>query len=136
MKKIFCIALILSLFLLCACQNGRHKETEPSFAPTESGALTTDPTEQATIDWETPIDVDDSFAEETTPVTETPTEPETSNGETKPTDPSVKPTEPSNPTEGPAEPTEAPTEAPGNNTEPVPTKPSGSGPIELPFISG
>lgn len=130
MRKILVLVLVLSVFLLCACQNGNNDETQPVSSPTESEVGAADPSEKATIDWETPIDVDDSFAEET----DAPTEPsETSNGATEPsTEPSVKPTE--DPTET-ADPGESPTEA-VQPTEPVPTKPFGSGPIELPMVPG
>ncbi len=134
MKKILVLVLIFSVFLLCACQNGSNNETQPAGSPTESEAGTAEPSEQVSIDWETPIDVDDSFAEETDAATEAPAEPSESNAEateplsSEPTEPSVKPTEATDPTEGP-------TEAP-QPTEPVPTKPSGSGPIELPMIPG
>ena len=129
MKKIAVLFMIISAMLaLCACNGTDVKPTEPS----EAVPVVTQPQENVTIDWETPIDIDDSFLEETTgdaqePVDTTPT--------TGPNGDATEPTE--NPTEENAEPTEGnvdPTEPSVEVTEPPKTNSSGA--IELPMIPG
>ncbi len=141
MKKIFVICLVLSVvFLFCAC-NDNNDDVDANGSQTgnvdSSNGENVDPTENVTIDWETPIDVDDSFLEETTPVSES-TEPSvtTVSGETQddPTDPSDETTQGA--TQDPTEPVSE--ESTGESaTEPVATKPvNSSGAIELPMIPG
>lgn len=130
MKKVFVICIILSVvMLLCACNGDKNKvditgvETGGVDAGTQE---TTAPSENITIDWETPIDIDDSFLEETSP------EYATESGETQDgtTDPSGETTQ--DPTEVVVE------ESTGESvTEPMPSKPvNSSGAIELPMIPG
>lgn len=135
MKKLIVLIMLLSLVLLCGCNQAANNEntttapnaTDPTGAP--AGNETTggvgEPTDP--IDWETPIDIDDSFIEEQ-PDETNPTEPgATEPGATEP-DPTQGGTTESAPTEPEAEPTEpAPVK---------PTSPSGSKPIELPMIPG
>lgn len=136
MKKLIVILAVLSLMTLCACKGDVHFEidntTDPQGTPvvTDPSATTpdnTDPVEDATTgDWETPIDIDDSFQPEDDVTTTDATEPESTdpNDETEPTT---------------SEPTTAATEP--EQTEPatepeVTSRPIGSGPIELPPIPG
>lgn len=132
MKKLIVLLAVLSLMTLCACKGDVHFEIEDSTDPQTDPVVTdpavtdpddTDPVENVTSgDWETPIDVDDSFQPEDDVTTGGATEPEATNPneETEP-EPSV-------------EPTSAATEP---ATEPeVTSRPIGSGPIELPPIPG
>ena len=139
MKKILLICMVLSVALLfCAC-NGNQNDVDVSGS--ESGIVdsgnneTAAPTQNVTIDWETPIDIDDSFQEESSSETEIDiTDPAntSASGETQddPTDPSDETTQGA--TQDPTEPVSE--ESTGESaTEPVATKP---GPIELPMIPG
>lgn len=137
MKKLIVILAVLSLMTLCACKGDVHFEidntTDPQGTPvvTDPSATTpdnTDSVEDATTgDWETPIDIDDSFQPEDEETTTDATEPESTdpNDETEPTT---------------SEPTTAATEP--EQTEPETSEPettkktNSSGAIELPFISG
>lgn len=161
MKKIIVLVLIFSLVLLCGCNAFISVDKEPS----ESVQQTTDyspdinDTEPGTtIEWELPIDVDDSFTEPvtepvgeqgstdvTTPDTtvgdeQTPTEEPTTPATEPTSEPTVEPTtnsqnndQPTEPNE--TEPTEPSTVPPTTVVQPT-TKPIGSGPIELPLIPG
>lgn len=135
MKKILVLLLILSLTTLCACRGSVDFEVEdtPDDAQ-QNGSSVTDPIENVTVDWETPIDIDDSFQEEidqnidaadgetTNPADENePTSGETSGAQNNPTEPTV--TEPDSTKPSPTDPVET-------------SRPSGSGPIELPMIPG
>ncbi len=132
MKKIMILLLVLSLATLCACRNSiidnlPDSGKDPSNV-TDSSAE--DPTENATIEWETPIDIDDSFQQETEDETDTTedsaTEPEV---EEDPTTGENDPTQPSAPTD--------PVVTEPDPTDVEPTKPNGgSKPIELPEIAG
>lgn len=135
-KYLTIVAVVLCLLLvLCACKSGNNEPTNPVTEPSASDSEVVKPTENVTIDWETPIDVDDSFLED-------PTEPGDPSDETgplttvdpsDPTDPSVEPTDAPQATDAP---TGDPTEA-TDPAEQIPTKPSGSsGAIELPMIPG
>lgn len=138
MKKMIVLIMVLSLVVLCGCKatiDVDLKDTNPSNTKPSGGSTnqeTTGKVDEPTnpIDWETPIDIDDSFVEE---------QPD----ETKPTEPgATEPgaTEPGATQAGTSEP--APTEPDTSETEPsepAPTKPSsssGSKPIELPMIPG
>ena len=135
MKKLIVLIMVLSLVLLCGCKatiDVDLKETNPNGTkPTgeSTNQETTGNANEATdpIDWETPIDIDDSFIEEqpneTNPTEAGTTEP----GATEPDPTQAGTTEPA-PTEPEAEPTEP--------ALPKPTSPSGSKPIELPMIPG
>ena len=140
MKKLVLICLVLSLISLCACKNN-DKVTEPSNSPEATQGPTTDNNQPTDIEggsvnqpdndseFETPIDVDDSFLNQdngTEPST-TPTDP---TEPSKPGDPS-EPTEPK-PTESPVVPTEPTTPPSGGNNGGQ----TGSKPIELPMIPG
>ena len=134
MKKY--LVIVLAVFvLLCAftaCKSGEENVNDPAVTdPVETSSGDIKPVEKEPIDWETPIDVDDSFIEDSSEPTEGATEPvETdASGETKPQN--TNPVEPSeDPTEAP-EVTEAPT-----SSETQPQKPGSSGAIELPMIPG
>lgn len=133
MKKMIVLIMVLSLVVLCGCKatiDVDLKDTNPSNTKPSGGSTnqeTTGKVDEPTnpIDWETPIDIDDSFVEE---------QPD----ETKPTEPGA--TEPDATQAGTSEP--APTEPDTSETEPsepAPSKPSsssGSKPIELPMIPG
>lgn len=133
MKKLIVLIMVLSLVALCGCKatiDVDMKDTNPSNTKPSGGSTnqeTTGKVDEPTnpIDWETPIDIDDSFVEE---------QPD----ETKPTEPGA--TEPDATQAGTSEP--APTEPDTSETEPsepAPSKPSsssGSKPIELPMIPG
>ena len=133
MKKLIVLIMVLSLVVLCGCKatiDVDMKDTNPSNTKPSGGSTnqeTTGKVDEPTnpIDWETPIDIDDSFVEE---------QPD----ETKPTEPGA--TEPDATQAGTSEP--APTEPDTSETEPsepAPSKPSsssGSKPIELPMIPG
>lgn len=136
MKKLIVLTLILSLVLLCGCNPAGKGATttnpdvtdpasEPAGSePTSGAAETTQP-----IDWETPIDIDDSLLdqpEETNPSESQATEPSA----TKPNVTDPDPTDPNPTNPDPTEP---------DPTDPEPTKPSGatgSKPIELPMVPG
>jgi len=133
MKKLIVLIIVLSVVLLCGCNkapSGDANTTTPN-----SNASTNKPTENESgnsvgettkpIDWETPIDIDDSFSEIQPEVTDP--------AASEPTEPSVS--DPFAATEPSA--TE-PTATEPTATEPQPTKPSGytSKPIELPMIPG
>ncbi len=133
MKKLLVLLLALSLIMLCGCKNTNQNDVvDPTLDPDATGSQSADPTENVTIDWETPIDIDDSFLQETEDEAtepgneENPTEGETTSGQNDPTQPD--PTE-ADPTESASTPTES---------EPVETtKPNGgSRPIELPMVPG
>ena len=134
MKKILVLFVIAcSLFcMLCACKSGEENVTDPAAEPSVTGEGEIKPVEKETIDWETPIDVDDSFAEDTTPSVDTPTDPSDETGPltTVPVSDPANSEDPTDPTDSDV--TEAPTEG---TTEPTSTS-SGSGPIELPMIPG
>ena len=137
MKKVFVLMVILSLAVLCACKNGDVDLPENAGGSSDvSQEETTDPSDGATIDWETPIDVDENFQQEIegeidAPDTNPPSENEPTTGETtgtqsNPTEP--QPTQPSSTEPTPTQP---------KPTEPVETtRPGSSGPIELPMIPG
>ncbi len=66
MKKILILMMILSLLTLCACRNSAIDDLPDGVEdPVATDSGTTDPTEDNTIEWETPIDIDDSFQQET-----------------------------------------------------------------------
>lgn len=141
MKKIFVICMVLSVvMLLCAC-NGTDEAVGTNGSDNgivDSGNKeTAAPTENVTIDWETPIDIDDSFLEENTSESETTEPTDTSaSGETQddPTEPSDETTQGA--TQDPTEPITEESSGEGA-TEPVATKPvNSSGVIELPMIPG
>ena len=137
MKKVFAICLILSvLMLFCACNGNNNDDVDISGVETGGADAgnqeTTAPSENVTIDWETPIDIDDSFLEETSSGNTTEPEESTAPGETQngTTDPSEESAQ--DPTETVAG------ESTGDSvTEPTPSKPvNSSGAIELPMIPG
>lgn len=135
-RYLFVLILILSVvFIFCACKLGDTQTTEPDSVPSETSNGSVDLTEKETIDWETPIDVDDSFVVDPAPSADTPTDPSDETGPLT-TVPTSDPTNPADPTD-PSE-TETPTDDPVEPTEQVPTKAPGSstGPIELPMIPG
>ena len=147
MKKIIALISIICLILCAfvACKSDEVEVTNPATEPTETAAGAITPVDKDNIDWETPIDIDDSFVEdattpaETAPVTTEPIETDAS-GETKPqttnpTEPSSDPTDPTDSSDVTEAPTSAPTEAP-DPTESTPPKTSSSGAIELPMIPG
>lgn len=135
MKRVLVVLLIVSLLVLCGCGTSGKKQdttngpansgaTQPGTSDVTTGdqSAVTDPS----IDWETPIDIDDSFDE-------------IEGGEV--TDPS-DPVDPSDPTEvpDPSDPTDPQVTDP-QPTDPKPTTPpatggSKDGPIELPMIPG
>lgn len=151
MKRILILLLIVSLCLLCACNKSETQDPTGTDPQVNQG---TEPGNKPEFDWETPIDVDDSFqdvSDETDPVTE----PESSSEEDptediQETDPVsggnqggnnkpqvTNPSDTSDPTE--PENTDDPTEEPvtaGPTKEPEETKKPGSGAIELPMIPG
>lgn len=135
MKKIFiALLIVLSLVALCACKNNENTDQTqaPTAAPTEAGEPAQVTTNYDDIDWETPIDVDDFYVEETVAGGEA-TEPEAG----KPTQ-GAEETKPgaTEPTDAPADVTEAPEQDP-TESAPATSKPSGSSnPIELPMIPG
>lgn len=139
-KYLTIVSVVLCLLLvLCACKSGNNEATNPVTEPSASDSEVVKPTENVTIDWETPIDVDDSFLEDPTEPGDTPVDPSDETGPLTTVDPS-NPTDPSvEPTDAPQA-TDAPTSDPPEATEPaeqIPTKPSGSsGAIELPMIPG
>lgn len=140
MKKLLVVLMVISLVVLCGCGN-TGKNADPTDAPTNSGATEPGSVEATTgddssvtkpaIDWETPIDVDDSVTEpqgneETEPSQSDTTEPSEGNDPTEVQDPTEAedPSVPSEPAESEA-------------TEPAATEGSNhSGPIELPMIPG
>lgn len=141
MKKIFAVLMIISVLVLCGCGTSGQK-LDPTNDPTKSGAtepgnddVTTGDQSTVTdpiIDWETPIDIDDSFTEtesgeETDPSVTDPTEP---GDETDPTE-AQDPSEPTKPQVTEPQPTD-----PKPTTPPVIGDLNGSGPIELPMIPG
>lgn len=136
MKKILLLLLVLSLATFCACGNSVIDDLPDDVSET---ANITDAAANESVDWETPIDIDDSFEQNTDEEIDI-TEPEVteSSFETEPntsattgaqnttTQPSA--TEPAATEPVATEPTE---------TEPVATtRPNSSGPIELPMIPG
>ncbi len=136
MKKILLLLLVLSIATLCACRNSVIDDLPDDVIDPTSAS---DPSENEVVDWETPIDIDDSFEQNTEDEIDTtegdPTEPvdvtEPTSGET--TAPQNQPTQPSV--------TEPNTTEPAATdpvvTEPVATtRPGSSGPIELPMIPG
>lgn len=135
MKKILIFMMILSLLTLCACRNSAIDDLPDGVNdPSESDSGSTESSDENTIDWETPIDIDDAFQQETedeeqTDTTEPEGEIDTTDDET--TAPENKPTQPNatEPTATEPDPTEA-------VTNPKPSKPGSSGPIELPMIPG
>lgn len=154
MKKIPILLLIISLCLLCACKQANPDSNANTQDPSSDPKVNqeTDPEKMPEFDWETPIDVDDSFQEvsdETDPVTE----PDNTDGDVEPSDPVSEPasngnqggtngkpqvTDPSE-FEGPADATDPDPTEDITPTEPEPTaKPTtgNSGPIELPMIPG
>lgn len=158
MKKIIILLVALSVLLLCGCNGIDTLNPNPSEfeqQPTE-GSPNNDKTNETepgtTLDWELPIDVDDSFTEPATEPTSVEnttspdaTEPNTDgNGEQVTTAPSVTqdPTEPTTEGANVEETTSNPIEEPVVTTEPETTVPqptfnqSSSGPIELPLIPG
>ena len=164
MKKIIVLTSIISLVLLSGCNtfvsvdNNPSHSAEQTTAPSPDSSLPEFTVPGTTIEWELPIDVDDSFTEPvtepvseqgstdvTTPVTtlggdQTPTE-EPTTPATEPTSvPAVEPTTSNQNNEQPTEPsvvdpTEPTTVPPTTVVQPT-TKPSNSGPIELPLIPG
>ena len=130
MKKLLVLLLALSLVMLCGCKNADQNDVvDPTAESNGTGSEITDPTENVTYDWETPIDIDDSFLQETEDEESTepeneedPTAAESSAGQNEPTQPN--PTEPS------------PTEPEPDVTVSQPTGSTGSKPIELPMVPG
>ena len=124
MKKVLVLIMIISVVLLfCACNNTSNATTPNDIAEPTSDA-TTNPQENVTIDWETPIYIDDSFLEETS----------SSEGAAEVTEPEIS--DPTEPTENTSQ---KPTQGtdPTESTEPVISSPTnGSGAIELPMIPG
>lgn len=137
MKRLIVLLLILSLVLLCGCQNAGNGDVTTT-APSATDPVGSEPangTEGTTnpIEWETPIDIDDTFqqTEPSEPAASEATEP----GTTEPTATEPTATEPTA-TEPTATDPAATEPAP---TDPKPTTPSGSTgskPIELPMIPG
>lgn len=140
MKKYLVLFVVLALMCaLCACKSGDENVTNPAVDPTATSGSVNEPAEKVTIDWETPIDVDDSFIDDSTDPIDKPTDPSDETGPlttvdpTYPTDGSEDPTEAAPTTD----PTENPTEADPTEPEVIPTKGTGSsGAIELPMIPG
>lgn len=139
MKKLIILTVILSLVLLCGC-NPAGKDattTNPSVTDPASEPSGSEPTgganqETNPIDWETPIDIDDSFLdqpEETDPSESQATEPDA----TDPTESTPSDSEPSVPEEGG---NEGGAEGGSNSEQPQPPSGNSSKPIELPMISG
>ena len=131
MKKILLLLLVLSIATLCACRNSVIDDLPDDVIDPTSAS---DPSENEVTDWETPIDIDDSFEQNTEDEIDTtegdPTEPvdvtEPTTGET--TAPQNQPTQPS---------VTEPVITDPVVTEPVETtRPGSSGPIELPMIPG
>ena len=140
MKKVLLVFMLAALLLLCACKsgNGDVSTNDPTMGTTDPVAEATEPVPFASIDWETPIDVDDSFVDDPSESIDMPVDPSDETGPLT----TVDPTNPTDPSE---DPTEAPTDAPTKNpnvsepTEPevIPTKrPGSTGAIELPMIPG
>lgn len=149
MKKIIVILLVLSLVALCGCKEQTVPANQTATKPGSSNADPETPTTVAPtkpiysdFDWESEIDIDDSFLEEneTTPVDPQVTEPSASDpSEPKATDPSGS--EPQGTTPQGSEPQATEPEATEPSaTEPAPTTPNKPGstskPIELPMIPG
>lgn len=146
MKKIIVLIMILSVVILCGCKSTSNTGTENNVVPTNANGTATQDSQPANnekpadsefdnIDWESPIDVDESFLEnnESTEPTETtdPTE------GTTPADPSE--TDPADPTDIPPVPSDpAPSEPDTTKPEPEPgiNKDPNTGAIELPMIPG
>lgn len=141
MKRVLVILLIVSLLALCGCGTSGQK-LDPTNAPTNSGATEPGASDATTgnqstvtdpaIDWETPIDIDDSFTEPegdevTEPAATNPTEPSDENDPTEAQDPS----EPTKPQVTEPQPTD-----PKPTTPPATGGSNGKGPIELPMIPG
>lgn len=130
MKRLLVLLLALSLVMLCGCKNADHNDVvDPTAESNGAGSEIADPTENVTYDWETPIDIDDSFLQETEDEESTepeneedPTEAESTAGQNEPTQPN--PTEP------------APTDPEPDVTVSQPTGSTGSKPIELPMVPG
>ena len=133
MKKCLVFVLVTFLFLcvFTACKSGDTNVTTPVTDPAETTAGDIQPVEKETIDWETPIDVDDSFLEDPTEPGDTPVDPSDETGPLTTVDPS-------NPTDSSEQPTETPdvTEAPTDSETQPPKNPGSSGAIELPMIPG
>ncbi len=133
MKKLLVVLMIISLLALCGCRDSKQN-VDPTNGPTNSGATQPDPTNgdassvtDPTIDWETPIDIDDSVTdpeggEETDPAVTDPTEPGDENDPTSVQDPT--------------EATEPEATKPQGSTPPVSGGSDKTGPIELPMIPG
>lgn len=139
MKKIIILFVILSLVAMCGCK-ATVDVTNPTTKPVTPSGNTETPTTVAPtnpsfddIDWESEIDVDESFLAENDP-----TDPQ----ETEPTEPGN-----SEPTSGATEPgASEPTASEPGNSEPVATEPEVTAPpkpvtnpdgaIELPMIPG
>ena len=153
MRKILIICMVIMLLLLCSCKenattdpvdNGTQPVTTAPDGTEPDGNDATEPSGSGDAgSWETPIDVDDSFAstDVTQPSTPGGTSDPTTSEVTDPTDP-AEPTEPTEPTE-PAAPVE--TTAPTTPVEPDPTEPTEGnnkpvvnedGAIVLPMIPG
>ena len=149
MKKILILLLIVSLCLLCACNNSGTQDPTGTDPQVNQG---TEPDNKPDFDWETPIDVDDSFqdvSDETDPITD----PANTDGDVEPSDPVSEPTsngnqggsnnkpQISNPTEFEGE-TDVTDPDPTENTTPTEPEPTAkpttgnSGAIELPMIPG
>lgn len=139
MKKLIVLLLILSLVLLCGCQNagnGDATTTAPSATdPVGSGNANGTVETTKPIEWETPIDIDDSFqqTEPSEPAASETTEPSaTEPGATQPD--TTEPTASEPTVSEPAATDPAPTES--APADPEPTNPFGSKPIELPMVPG
>ena len=133
MKKILVLLLVLSLLALCGCKNSTSNDLPGNTDDpvNTSGNSTEDSGSDSTVDWETPIDIDDSVQQETEDAA---TEPIDEIDPTEATPTVAQPTE-ANPTEGNADPTEPdPTEA--ETDPPATSRPNSSGPIELPMVPG
>lgn len=131
MKKILLLLLVFSVATLCACGNSVLDDLPDDVIDPTSAS---DPSENEVVDWETPIDIDDSFEQNT--------EDEIDTTEDDPTEP-VDVTEPtSGETTAPQNQATQPTATEPNTTEPATTdpvettRPGSSGPIELPMIPG
>lgn len=133
MKKylVFVLAIFVLLCAFTACKSDEATVTDPVTDPAETVAGEVRPVEKETIDWETPIDVDDSFIEDPTEPGDTPVEPSDETGPMTTVDPT-------NPTDSSEQPTETPdvTEAPTDSETQPPKNPGSSGAIELPMIPG
>lgn len=132
MKKILILLILIVsvIFVFCGCKSDENDAIVPVTDPSVTSNEGNNSVDKENIDWETPIDVDDSFAEDTNPNADTPTDPSEETGPLSTVSDPENTEDPTNPTDPDV--TEAPTDG---TTEPTSTS-SGSGPIELPMIPG